>query len=116
LNLQHIYQDIKLLNDCLNEFKLRLNSDDYGKHAVGAENLIERHRLIEADIDIMRYKVRKAEEDAIQFIEKMQQQHEQQQQLQMDTSINTDTVGESGEGDDSKSSATTSALSNLYKF
>jgi hypothetical protein len=38
--------------------------------------------LIEADIDIMRDKVRKAEEDAIQLIGKIQQQHEQKQHIQ----------------------------------
>lgn len=125
LNLHRIFQDISLINDCLNDFKLRLQSDDYGKHSMGCENLIERHKLIEADIDIMRDKVKKAELDALQFIDNMQQQQEQQQQIQMDTSITTDEQSSSLTSSAQSQTASTgsptntvtsSALANLYKL
>ena len=119
LNLQRIFQDIQLYNDCLNEFKSRLNSDDYGKHLVGAENLIERHRLIEADIDIMSDKVKKAEQEALQFIENMHQQQAEPAQMTDSTGTDTTTATYTGSGDsgeDSKLSATLSVVSNLYKF
>ena len=114
LQLQRIFQDIQLLYDCLNEFKLRLNSDDYGKHLVGAENLIERHRLIEADIDIMRDKVRRSEQDALQFIDNMQQPP-QHSSIRDSSGTDTTTTADSVDGEEYKS-ATLSTVSNLYKF
>lgn len=46
--------------DSMEEMKLRLLTDDYGKHLMGVEDLLQKHALVEADINVLgeRVKVR----------------------------------------------------------
>lgn len=46
--------------DSMEEIKLRLLTDDYGKHLMGVEDLLQKHALVEADINVLgeRVKVR----------------------------------------------------------
>ena len=46
--------------DSMEEIKMRLLTDDYGKHLMGVEDLLQKHALVEADINVLgeRVKVR----------------------------------------------------------
>lgn len=42
----------------MEELKLRLLSDDYGKHLLGVEDLLQKHSLVEADINVLGERVK----------------------------------------------------------
>ncbi|XP_039222171.1 spectrin beta chain, non-erythrocytic 2 isoform X1 [Crotalus tigris] len=48
--LQKMLQDLTYLMDWLEEMKVRLQSQDFGKHLHGVEDLLQIHALVEADI------------------------------------------------------------------
>jgi len=37
----------------MEDIKLRLLSDDYGRHLMGVEDLLQKHSLVEADINVL---------------------------------------------------------------
>lgn len=51
--LQQAFQEMIYILDTMAEIKARLLSEDSGKHLVGVEDLIQKHRLIEADINVL---------------------------------------------------------------
>lgn len=53
-------QEMLYILDSMEEIKMRLLTDDYGKHLMGVEDLLQKHALVEADINVLgeRVKVR----------------------------------------------------------
>ncbi|KRX92696.1 Spectrin beta chain [Trichinella pseudospiralis] len=47
--IQKIFQDMIHVLGWMEELKARMLSDDYGKHLMGVEDLIQKHQLVEAD-------------------------------------------------------------------
>ncbi len=58
LQLQHSFQEIIYILDSMEELKLRLLTDDYGKHLLGVEDLLQKHSLVEADINVLGERVK----------------------------------------------------------
>lgn len=42
----------------MEEIKMRLLTDDYGKHLMGVEDLLQKHALVEADINVLGERVK----------------------------------------------------------
>lgn len=47
----------------------RLLSEDYGKHLMGVEDLLQKHSLLEADINVVGERVRSVNSQADKFVE-----------------------------------------------
>lgn len=58
LNLQKALQETNYIQDSINELKSRLLTEDYGKHLMSVEDLIQKHTLIEADINVLNERVK----------------------------------------------------------
>ncbi|KAM4720867.1 spectrin beta chain, non-erythrocytic 2 isoform 2-T2 [Rhinophrynus dorsalis] len=58
LELQRMFQDLLYLMDWTEDMKGRLQSQDYGKHLHGVEDLLQTHTLVEADIAIQAERVK----------------------------------------------------------
>ena len=58
LQLQHNFQEMVYILDSMEELKMRLLSDDYGKHLIGVEDLLQKHSLVEADINVLGERVK----------------------------------------------------------
>lgn len=56
--LQKSFQEVNYIMASINEIKGRLLTDDYGKHLMSVEDLIQKHTLIEADINVLNERVR----------------------------------------------------------
>lgn len=52
----------------MEELKLRLLSDDYGKHLLGVEDLLQKHSLVEADINVLGERVKQVKVNWIGLI------------------------------------------------
>uniref|UniRef100_A0A673C022 Spectrin beta chain n=1 Tax=Sphaeramia orbicularis TaxID=375764 RepID=A0A673C022_9TELE len=50
LGLQRVFQEMLYIMDWMDEMKMLLLSQDYGKHLLGVEDLLQKHTLVEADI------------------------------------------------------------------
>jgi spectrin beta len=84
--LQKIFQEQQQLKDYLTDINKLLLIENYGKHLISVEDLLQRHRLIETDVQLIGDKVQRVNRDAADFIEQVldpqQLQHQQQQQQQ----------------------------------
>uniref|UniRef100_T1HWC3 Spectrin beta chain n=1 Tax=Rhodnius prolixus TaxID=13249 RepID=T1HWC3_RHOPR len=58
LQLQQNFQEMIYILDSMEELKMRLLSDDYGKHLMGVEDLLQKHSLVEADINVLGERVK----------------------------------------------------------
>uniref|UniRef100_A0A7M4F5W6 Spectrin beta chain n=1 Tax=Crocodylus porosus TaxID=8502 RepID=A0A7M4F5W6_CROPO len=58
LDLQKMLQDLAYLMDWMEEMKGRLQSQDFGKHLHGVDDLLQIHALVEADIAVQAERVR----------------------------------------------------------
>uniref|UniRef100_A0A7N8XFA4 Spectrin beta chain n=1 Tax=Mastacembelus armatus TaxID=205130 RepID=A0A7N8XFA4_9TELE len=58
LGLQRVFQEMLYIMDWMDEMKMLLLSQDYGKHLLGVEDLLQKHALVEADIAIQADRVR----------------------------------------------------------
>uniref|UniRef100_UPI00358EA8B4 spectrin beta chain, non-erythrocytic 1-like n=1 Tax=Myxine glutinosa TaxID=7769 RepID=UPI00358EA8B4 len=67
LALQRVFQEMLHIVDWMDDMKLRLQSQDYGKHLLGVEDLLQKHALLEADIAVQADRVRSANEAASKF-------------------------------------------------
>lgn len=47
----------------------RLGSEDYGKHLMGVEDLLQKHSLLEADINIVGERVKNVNGQAQRFVD-----------------------------------------------
>lgn len=54
--------------DSMEELKMRLLSDDYGKHLMGVEDLLQKHSLVEADINVLGDRVKAVVQNSQRFI------------------------------------------------
>ena len=69
LNLQKVFQEMLYILDWMDEIKVRLLSDDFGKHLMGVEDLIQKHQLLEADISVVGDRVKNVNGQADKFVE-----------------------------------------------
>jgi len=54
--------------DSMEDIKMRLLSDDYGKHLMGVEDLLQKHSLLEADINVLGDRVKAVVQNSQRFI------------------------------------------------
>uniref|UniRef100_A0A8C5M7R5 Spectrin beta chain n=1 Tax=Leptobrachium leishanense TaxID=445787 RepID=A0A8C5M7R5_9ANUR len=67
LGLQKVFQEMLYIMDWMDEMKVLLVSQDYGKHLLGVEDLLQKHALVEADISIQADRVRAVNASAQKF-------------------------------------------------
>ncbi|KAG9510173.1 Spectrin beta chain, partial [Fragariocoptes setiger] len=58
MTLQQLFQEMEYIQASMDELKPRLHTDDYGKHLLGVEDLLQKHSLVEADINVLGDRVR----------------------------------------------------------
>lgn len=68
LELQRMFQDLLYLMDWTDDMKGRLQSEDYGKHLHGVEDLLQTHTLVEADISVQAERVKSVRTVAQKFM------------------------------------------------
>jgi spectrin beta len=78
-SLQKIFQEMQQLNDYLEDLSKLLKLDNFGKHLISVEDLLQRHKLVDADIALLGDKVKRVSDEATayfqQLIESEQQEH-----------------------------------------
>nr|XP_061794647.1 spectrin beta chain, non-erythrocytic 1-like isoform X2 [Nerophis lumbriciformis] len=67
LGMQRVFQEMLYIMDWMDEMKMLLLSQDYGKHLLGVEDLLQKHALVEADIGIQADRVRNVNANAQKF-------------------------------------------------
>ncbi|MED6269717.1 Spectrin beta chain, non-erythrocytic 1 [Characodon lateralis] len=67
LGLQRVFQEMLYIMDWMDEMKMLLLSQDYGKHLLGVEDLLQKHALVEADIAIQADRVQNVNRNAQKF-------------------------------------------------
>uniref|UniRef100_G3Q8U6 Spectrin beta, non-erythrocytic 1 n=1 Tax=Gasterosteus aculeatus aculeatus TaxID=481459 RepID=G3Q8U6_GASAC len=67
LGLQRVFQEMLYIMDWMDEMKMLLLSQDYGKHLLGVEDLLQKHALVEADIAIQADRVKAVGTNATKF-------------------------------------------------
>ena len=68
LQLQKIFQEMIYILDWMDEIKARLQSEDYGKHLMGVEDLLQKHALLESDIHVVGDRVKSVNGQAERFV------------------------------------------------
>nr|XP_034832695.1 spectrin beta chain isoform X2 [Maniola hyperantus] len=69
LHLQQNFQEMLYILDSMEEIKMRLLTDDYGKHLMGVEDLLQKHALVEADINVLGERVKVVVGHSQRFLE-----------------------------------------------
>jgi len=69
LQLQQNFQEMLYILDSMEDMKMRLLSDDYGKHLMGVEDLLQKHSLLEADINILGERVKTVIKHSQRFLD-----------------------------------------------
>ncbi|XP_017777112.1 PREDICTED: spectrin beta chain isoform X3 [Nicrophorus vespilloides] len=69
LQLQQTFQEMLHILDSMDELKARLLTDDYGKHLMGVEDLLQKHNLLEADINILGERVKGVASQSQRFLD-----------------------------------------------
>ncbi|NXQ37890.1 SPTB1 protein, partial [Catharus fuscescens] len=67
LTLQHLFQEMLHCIDWMDEVKVKLASPESGKHLLEAEELLQTHRLLEADMAVQAEKIRDISAAALRF-------------------------------------------------
>ncbi|KAI5608533.1 spectrin beta chain, non-erythrocytic 1, partial [Silurus asotus] len=67
LGMQRVFQEMLYIMDWMDEMKMLLLSQDYGKHLLGVEDLLQKHALVETDIAIQADRVRAVNANAQKF-------------------------------------------------
>ncbi|NXP22761.1 SPTB1 protein, partial [Scytalopus superciliaris] len=67
LTLQHLFQEMLHCIDWMDEVKVQLASPESGKHLLEAEELLQTHRLLEADMAVQAEKTRAISAAALRF-------------------------------------------------
>ncbi|KAF6734216.1 Spectrin beta chain, non-erythrocytic 1 [Oryzias melastigma] len=67
LGLQRVFQEMLYIMDWMDEMKMLLLSQDYGKHLLGVEDLLQKHALVEADIAIQADRVKAVSSNANKY-------------------------------------------------
>lgn len=65
--VQRIFHEMVYVLDWMEELKGRLLSDDYGRHLMDVEDLIQKHQLIESDVNIVGDRVKALNAQADKF-------------------------------------------------
>jgi len=65
--LQKILQEMQQLHDYLSDLSKLLQLDNYGKHLISVQDLLQRHKLIDADIVLIGEKVERVAQEASAF-------------------------------------------------
>lgn len=68
LHLQRNFQEMLYILDSMEEIKQRLLTDDYGKHLMGVEDLLQKHALVEADINVLGERVKTVVQNSQRFL------------------------------------------------
>ena len=55
--------------DSMEEIKGRLLNEDYGKHLMGVEDLLQKHALVEADINVLGDRVKMVVQQSQRFLD-----------------------------------------------
>ncbi|XP_047735798.1 spectrin beta chain isoform X3 [Hyalella azteca] len=69
LQLQQNFQEMLYILDSMEEMKSRLLSEDYGKHLMGVQDLLQKHSLLEADINVLGERVKTVMEHSQRFLD-----------------------------------------------
>nr|XP_057921393.1 spectrin beta chain, non-erythrocytic 1-like isoform X1 [Doryrhamphus excisus] len=67
LGLQRVFQEMLHIMDWMDEMKMLLLSQDYGKHLLGVEDLLQKHALVEADIAVQADRVKAVSTNAQKY-------------------------------------------------
>ncbi|RLV97192.1 hypothetical protein DV515_00011929 [Chloebia gouldiae] len=67
LTLQHLFQEMLHCIDWMDEVKVKLASPESGKHLLEAEELLQTHRLLEADMAVQAEKTKAISAAALRF-------------------------------------------------
>lgn len=68
IQLQQNFQEMIYILDSMEEIKQRLLTDDYGKHLMGVEDLLQKHALVEADINVLGERVKQVVNNSQRFL------------------------------------------------
>lgn len=68
IQLQQNFQEMIYILDSMEEIKQRLLTDDYGKHLMGVEDLLQKHSLVEADINVLGERVKQVVQNSQRFL------------------------------------------------
>merc|ERR1719458_1697492 len=66
---KHNVQEMLYILDSMEELKMRLLSDDFGKHLMGVEDLLQKHSLVEADINVLGERVKQVVQHSQRFLD-----------------------------------------------
>ncbi|XP_065222378.1 spectrin beta chain isoform X3 [Planococcus citri] len=69
LQLQQNFQEMLYILDSMDELKMRLQSEDFGKHLMGVEDLLQKHSLVEADINVLGERVKGVVQQSQRFLD-----------------------------------------------
>ncbi|BFZ11613.1 hypothetical protein BsWGS_14652 [Bradybaena similaris] len=69
LSLYKVFKEMLYILDWMEEIKARLMSEDYGKHLMGVEDLLQKHSMLEADISVVGERVTTVNSQAQRFID-----------------------------------------------
>ncbi|CAF3645885.1 unnamed protein product [Adineta steineri] len=67
-NLQRVFQEMQYIFEWITDLKWRLKSDDIEKYVMSADDLLQRHSLIEADIYVIDERLKRAITDADEYL------------------------------------------------
>uniref|UniRef100_A0AAR5QGN6 Spectrin beta chain, non-erythrocytic 2 n=2 Tax=Dendroctonus ponderosae TaxID=77166 RepID=A0AAR5QGN6_DENPD len=69
LQLQQNFQEMLHILDAMEELKTRLLIEELGKHLMGVEDLLQKHNLLEADINILGDRVKAVASQSQRFVD-----------------------------------------------
>jgi len=69
LQLQQNFQEMLYILDSMEEMKGRLLTEDFGKHLMGVQDLLQKHSLLEADINVLGERVKTVMEHSQRFLD-----------------------------------------------
>ncbi|CAF1060614.1 unnamed protein product [Rotaria sp. Silwood1] len=67
-NLQRVFQEMQYIFEWISDLKWRLKSDDIEKYIMSADDLLQRHSLVEADIYIIDERLKRVITDADEYL------------------------------------------------
>ncbi|CAB4014356.1 spectrin beta chain, non-erythrocytic 1 isoform X1 [Paramuricea clavata] len=69
MRLQKVFQEMINAVDWMDDIKASLQSEDYGRHLLDVEDLLQKHSMIEADIAAQEDRIKVADDQANLFLE-----------------------------------------------
>lgn len=69
MTLQHIFHEMDYLEASMADLRSKLISDDHGKHLMGVEDLLQKHSLVEADINMLGERIKAVVKGSEDFID-----------------------------------------------